>query len=80
MLVQDKIKSKDYYDKDAEPVTYKVGHKVLLNDETVRRGRSRKLSPQYIGPYEVTAVNGVNTTKRSGRRTAKSGQLSQEGD
>jgi hypothetical protein len=33
-LVQHKIKSKEYYDKDAEPVTYEVRQKVLLHDET----------------------------------------------
>jgi hypothetical protein len=33
-----------------------VGQQVLLYDETVRRGRSKKLSPQYIGPYKVLSV------------------------
>jgi hypothetical protein len=39
-----------------------AGQQVLLYDETVRRGRSKKLSPQYIGSYEVLFINGVNTT------------------
>jgi len=31
---------------------FKVGDKVLLHDETVRRGRSKKnLETQWIGPY-----------------------------
>ena len=33
----------------------------LLFDETVRRGRSKKQCPQYVGPYEVLA-DGVNVT------------------
>jgi hypothetical protein len=46
-LLQHKIKSTEYYDKDVELVTYEVGQKILLHDETVRRGRSRKLSPHW---------------------------------
>jgi hypothetical protein len=44
-----KVESKEYYDKDTEPAKYEVSQKVLLYDETVRRGRSRKLSLRYIG-------------------------------
>jgi hypothetical protein len=63
-------KSKGYFDKDSETLEFQVGRKVLLFDETVRRGRSRKLSPQCIGPYEVFAVGGVNVIKK-GRTTQK---------
>jgi hypothetical protein len=35
----------------------------------VRKDRSRKLSPQNIGPYNVIAVKGVNTTIKRGRNT-----------
>jgi hypothetical protein len=41
----------------------------MLFDETVRRGRSKKLSPQDIDPYEALAVGGVNVTIRKGRTT-----------
>jgi len=47
-----------------------VGHEVLLSDETVRRGRSRKLSSQWIGPY-VLELNKVNATIRNGRKLIK---------
>lgn len=30
----------------------------MLFVETVRTGRSKIMSPQYIGPYEVLAVEG----------------------
>jgi len=37
---------------------------VLLHDERVPRGRSEKLSPPFIGPYEIIAVEDVNVTLR----------------
>jgi len=70
-LLSSKEKSKVYYDKNSETPDVQVGQKVLIFDETVRRGRSRKLSPQYIGPYEVLAVEGVNVVIKKGRATQK---------
>ena len=70
-LVTKKEESKKYYDKGTEPCDFQVGQKVLLYDETVRRGRSKKLSPQYVGPYDVVAVEGVNVTIKRGRNTQK---------
>jgi len=66
-----KEKSKEYYDKGSEPFEFQIGQRVLLFDETVRRGRSKKLSPNYVGPYEVLAVEGVNVTIRKVRMTQK---------
>ena len=49
-----------------------MGDKVLLYDESVRNGRSRKLSAQWVGPYAVLAVDGVDVTiKKKGRNTVK---------
>jgi hypothetical protein len=45
-LVESKGKSKEHYDKTAGPTKLQVGDKLLLFDETVRRGRSRKLRAQ----------------------------------
>ena len=70
-LITAKERSKEHYDRGAEACDFQVGQKILLRDETVRRGRSRKLSPQYVGPYEVVAVEGVNVTIKKGRRTQK---------
>jgi len=70
-LLTSKERSKVYYDKDSELPDIQVGQKVLIFDETVRRGRSKKLSPQYIGPYEVLAVEGVNVIIKKGRSTQK---------
>ena len=50
---------------------YTWGDKVLLFDETVRRGRSRKLSAQWIDPYTVTEVDKVNVTIPKGRELTK---------
>jgi len=33
--------------------------------------RPKKLSPQYVGPYDVLAVDGVNVTLKKGRTTQK---------
>jgi len=70
-LISSKEKSKEYYDKSPQTFEIQIGQKVLLFDETARRRRSKKLSPQYIGPYEVLAVDGVNVTIRKGHTTKR---------
>ena len=70
-LMAGKKRSKEYYDKESEPFEFQVGQTVLLFDETVRRGRSKKLSSQYVGPYEVLAVEGVIVAIKRGRTTQK---------
>jgi hypothetical protein len=45
-----------------------VGDKVLLFDETVRCGRSHKLSVQSVGPYTITEIDKVNATITIGRK------------
>lgn len=37
-----------------------VEDKVLQHDGKIRRGRSSKLSPLWIGPYEVMDIDDVN--------------------
>ena len=51
ILKKKKESSKSQYDKNTADKQFRVGDKVLLHDETVRRGRSKKLGPQWIGPY-----------------------------
>ena len=34
-------------------------------------GDLKKLSPQYVDPYEILAVDGVNVTIKKGRTTQK---------
>ena len=70
-LIRSKNRSKEYYDQNTRTLNLRAGDKVLLFDETVRRGRSRKLSAQWIGPYTVTEVDGVNVTITKGRKPTK---------
>jgi hypothetical protein len=70
-LLSSKEKSKVYYDRRTEAPDFQVGQRVLLFDETVRRGRSKKLSPQYIGPYEILEVEGVNVVIKRGRTSQR---------
>jgi len=58
-----KERSKEYYDKNTNVPLFAIGE-VLLHDEKVRRGRSAKSSPPFIGPYEIIAVKDVNVTLR----------------
>jgi len=67
-LITAKNKSKEYFDENSQEFQLHVGDKVLLYDETVRRGRSRKLSAQWIGPYEVIEVDRVNATIKKGQK------------
>jgi hypothetical protein len=66
-----KEKTKEDYDRDSEAPDIQVGQWVLLFDETVRRGWSKKLIPPYIGPYEVLEVEGVNVIIKRGRAAQK---------
>lgn len=55
-IVASKNRSKDYYEKKTEGMRLSVRDKVLLFDETVRRGRSKKLNAQWIGSYRTVWV------------------------
>jgi len=70
-LIESKTRSKRDYDRKIVQIAVKVGDKVLLFDESVRRGRSKKLSAHWIGPYTVLAVDGVNATIKHGRNIIK---------
>jgi len=70
-LIASMVQSKDYYDKGTEVMKIEVGDKVLLYDKTVQRGRSQKLSSQWIGPYKVVEVNKVNATIKKGHKLIK---------
>jgi len=50
----------------------KVGDKVLMYDETLRRGRSKKLESLWTGPYAIIEKNSkVNYTIKKGRKTMR---------
>ena len=70
-LLEGKVRSKRDYDKMTVQLTLKVGDKVLLFDQSVKRGRFKKLGAKWIGPYNVLAVEGVNATIKRGRDAVK---------
>jgi hypothetical protein len=70
-LMDAKRQSKEHYDKNAKLPSFQIGEKVLLYDETVRRGRSRKLCSQWLGPYEIISLDKVNATIKKGRHCQK---------
>lgn len=61
---QCKEKNKEYYDRDQNPKEFRTGDQVLLYDESVRRGRSRKLDTQWRGPFTVVRTKGPNVVIR----------------
>ena len=68
-LIENKEKRKEIYDKNAKEPTFKVGDMVLLKSETVRQGRSKKLGPAMLGPYEVLEkISDVNFKIKMGRK------------
>ena len=71
-LESQKERSKEYYDRNINTPLFTVGDKVLLHAKKIRRGRSAKLSPPFIGPYETIDVDDVNITlKLPKNRTLK---------
>ena len=48
-----------------------LGDKVLLFDDTLRRGRSHKLSAQWIDPYTITEIDKDNVSITRGRKVTK---------
>lgn len=67
-IKEEREKSKRYYDRKTNPQKFQIGDKVLLHDETVRRGRSKKLDAVWIRPYEILMKNSdVNYTIKKGR-------------
>jgi hypothetical protein len=50
-LASQEGRSKEYYDRNTNVPLLAVGEEVLLDDENVRRSRSAKLCPPWIGPY-----------------------------
>ena len=70
-LISSKEISKGYYDKVSETFENEIGQKALFIEETIRRGISKKLSPQHIAIYELLAVDGVNVTIGKGPTTQK---------
>jgi hypothetical protein len=67
-LETSKVNNKRQYDQYVHVPKFEIGEQVLVKDESVRRGRSKKLEAAYVGPYLIVGIEGPNLilqTKRS---------------
>lgn len=68
-LINRKESYKKQYDKSVNEQVFKAGDEVQLLNDFVRQGRSKKLGPQWLGPYEVTeALGDRNYRIKMGRK------------
>lgn len=64
-LIASKERSKKYYDRNTKEETFKVGDLVLLKNEN----KKGKLSPLWVGPYEVKQITSpVNLKIQIGKK------------
>ena len=47
-------RQKKYYDQKIAGKPYKVGDRVWITNEAVKKGMSKKMSPKYLGPFVIT--------------------------
>lgn len=62
-LVESKEKSKQYYDRNAKEISYKINDLVYILNKNIKPGLSKKLLPNYKGPYRITKVNKNKTVE-----------------
>jgi len=66
-LEMSKASNKQHYDQYVHVPKFKMGEQVLVRDENVRRGRSKKLEALYVGPYEIVGIERRNLLLRTRR-------------
>jgi hypothetical protein len=66
-LETSKMDNKRHYDRYGHVPQFKIGDQVLVKDESVRRGRSKKLEAPYNGPYEIIEIEEPNLIVRTKR-------------
>jgi len=64
-LEMSKAYIKQHYDLYVHVTKFKIGEQVLVKDESVRRGRSKKLEAPYVGPCEIVEIEGPNLLLRT---------------
>lgn len=63
---------KEHYDKNIIDYKFKVGDKILLSDETTSKGKSKKLTAYWKGPYEITTKDSdTNFTIKIGNKLTR---------
>jgi hypothetical protein len=60
-----KVHNKRQYDQYVHVPKLEIGEKVLVKDESFRRGRSKKLEAPYVGPYEIIGIERPNLLLRT---------------
>jgi hypothetical protein len=60
-----KAANKRHYDQHVYVHKFNIGERVLVKDESVSRGRSKKLQAPYVGPYEIIGIQGPNLLLRT---------------
>ena len=74
-LIKSKLEQKERFDNTrAQPVKFEVGMKVLLSNESVKLGTSKKLTSPWTGPFKIIKVNdnGTVALQAIGKLTRKS--------
>ena len=59
-LIDNKEKSKQYYDTKINTCKYKIGDLVYIKNNLCKVGVNKKLSANFKGPYEIKKINGNN--------------------
>ena len=67
------MKQKIYYDRNRRDMKFKSGDKVMLKQVPPKK-KSKKLSPQWGGPYQVLIRTGMNTYRIQGVDNARDEQ------
>jgi transposase InsO family protein len=68
-IIKAKETSQKFYNKKAVQRKFKIGDKIKIKVENVRRGRSKKLEPQWEGPYVITDIISASNVKvKKGRK------------
>lgn len=57
-LLKSKLINKTYYDRKSKTTCFEIGDKVYLTNEQKKIGKSKKLTPNYSGPYKIIEKNG----------------------
>lgn len=62
-IIKCKESSKHYYDRSTKQHIFKIGDFVYVRNNAGKPGVSKKLSPNYKGPYKIIKVNKNQTIK-----------------
>lgn len=60
-LISAKEKSKVHYDTKINKHNFKIGNLVYVYNKSIKKGISKKLQPNYKGPYKIIKINPNNS-------------------